>query len=123
MGLDYEMAKNVVVGTWDIDKGATISKGSLDKEDSADVEAFDGYIEVTKTEVKFLGGSGKEPKYKYKLKAFTDTDAEVLDNKYDINTMVDGKPVMQGDFKILDNNSIVYTDYKFPYPIYLVRRS
>ena len=121
MGFEFEEVKELVVGTWDVDKGTTISKGQLDKEQSIDINAFDGYIKVTKKEFKFLGGFGKEPTYKYRL---TFDENSAVDEKYYVNTIVDGVgPKKQGDVKILDDNTIIYTDYGFPYSLYLVKRT
>jgi hypothetical protein len=117
MGLEFDEVKKLVVGTWDIDKDATISKGKLDEYQAKDVAAFNGYIKVTQKEFKFLGGSGKEPSYKYLLR--------FSDKYYIFNTdkMVDGKPHKEADVEVLDDNTIIYTDYGFPYSLYLVRRS
>lgn len=121
MGLEFDEVKKLVVGTWDIDKDATISKGQLDKEQSIDINAFDGYIQVTRKEFKFLGGSGKEPSYKYRLTF--DENSGVDEKYYYVNTIVDGVgPKKQGDIKVLDDSTIIYTDYGFPYSLYLVKR-
>ena len=93
MGLDYAAAKKTIVGEWDLDKNSIIenNRDKLNENQVKDIEAFDGYIRITKLkdggednfthQVSFMGGSGNGPKHKIKVSETGEVDL-IADDRY-----------------------------------------
>ena len=137
MGLDYAAAKKTIVGEWDLDKNKIIenNRDKLDENQVKDIEAFDGYIRITKLnnvgedkfthQVSFMGGSGNGPKHKIKVSETGEVDL-IADDRYHY-TVREGARIVPAGYFIVGKNKdeITVKDWeliKLPFLIHLVRR-
>jgi hypothetical protein len=140
MGLDYAAAKKTIVGEWDLDKNKIIenNRDKLNENQVKDIEAFDGYIKITKIkdggaghrdsythEVSFMGGSGNGPKHKIKVSETEEVDL-IADDRYHYTIREGARIVPAGYFVVGKNkDEITVKDWeliKLPFLIDLVRR-
>ena len=138
MGLDYAAAKKTILGEWDLDKNKIIgnNRDKLNENQVKDIEAFDGYIRITKLkdggedkfthQVSFMGGSGSGPKHKIKVSETGEVDL-IADDRYHY-TIREGARIVPAGYFVLGKNKdeITVEDWeliKLPFPIDLVRRA
>jgi hypothetical protein len=108
----------------------------LNENQVKDIEAFDGYIRITKLkdggednfthQVSFMGGSGDGPKHKIKVSETEEVDL-IADDRYHY-TIREGARIVPAGYFIVGKNKdeITVKDWeliKLPFPIDLVRRA